>query len=87
MNLRLYGKPSPFIIGYYGSFIDDDTYNIILEYADRGSLEDFMKRTDQPCTVEDMIVFWDRLSNTTHGLAHIHGIPANLSSGVPVLLG
>ena len=66
--------PPPFIIAYYGSFIDEDTFNIILEYADRRNLEDFMKNTGQPSTVEDMIELWDRLGCITHGLACIHGI-------------
>lgn len=73
INLRHDGKPSPFIIAYYGSFIDDDTYNIILEFADRGNLEHFMRTMPAPSTLEDMLVLWDRLRRITHGLAVIHG--------------
>lgn len=87
MRLRYDGKPSPFVIAYYGSFIDRDTYNIILEYADGGNLEDFMKRTPEPSTTEDMIAYWDRFCGITHGLAHIHGIPGKTETGIPVLLG
>ncbi|KAL8831869.1 MAG: hypothetical protein Q9191_000621 [Dirinaria sp. TL-2023a] len=71
--LRHDGKPSPFIVAYYGSFIDDDTYNIILEYADKGNLENFMRVTPPPSTPEDMIALWERLCKITHGLAVIHG--------------
>ncbi|KAL9039625.1 MAG: hypothetical protein Q9214_004801 [Letrouitia sp. 1 TL-2023] len=87
MNLRYDKRPSPFIIAYHGSFVDDDTFNIILEYADRGNLEDFMKATPEPLTGEDMIEFWDRLSNITHGLALIHSFPGDTSSNFSVLLG
>ena len=87
MNLRYDGKPSPFVIAYYGSFVDDGTYNIILEYADRGNLEDFLKTTTEPSTCEDMIEFWDRLCSITHGLALIHRTPDSTATGIPVLRG
>ncbi|KAL8792768.1 MAG: hypothetical protein Q9195_004655 [Heterodermia aff. obscurata] len=75
INLRYNGKPSPFIIAYYGSFVDDNTYNIILEFADRGNLDEFMSAMPPPTTEENMIELWDRLSKITHGLAVIHGTP------------
>ena len=87
MNLRYDNKPTPFIIAYYMSFIDDDIYNIILEYADRGNFEDFMKTTLKPSTIEEMIEFWDRLCSITHGLALIHGTPSCAQTDTPVLLG
>lgn len=87
MHLKYDSKPSPFVIAYYGSFIDNDTYNIILEYADRGNFEDFMKTTPEPSTGEGMIEFWDQLSNITHGLALIHGTPGSASTNISVLLG
>lgn len=87
MKLRYAGNPSPFVIAYYGSFIDDDTYNIILEYADRGNLEDFMKSTPEPTTETYMIEFWDRLCSISHGLALIHGTPGSTANGIPGLLG
>ncbi|KAL9125734.1 MAG: hypothetical protein Q9217_005105 [Psora testacea] len=87
MNLRYDGKPSPFITAYYGSFIDDGTYNIVLEYADRGNFEDFIKTTPEPSTDGDMIEFWDRFCSITHGLALIHGTPVSTPTGIPVLLG
>ena len=89
MNLRHDDKPTPCVIGYYGSFIniDDDVYNIILEFADRGNLEDYMKAVEPPSSVADMVEFWDRLFSITHGLAFIHGTPGGNNAGIPVLLG
>ena len=87
MNLRFDNKPSPFIVAYYGSFIDDDTYNIILEHADRDNLEEFMKITPEPSTREEILEFWDRLCSVTHGLALIHGTPGSTPTNIPVLLG
>ena len=87
MNLRYDEKPTPFVIAYYGSYVDKDTYNIIVEYADGGNLEDFMRTTTEPSTIHDTIELWDRLSCTLHGLAHIHGIPGSTRRGVPALVG
>ena len=87
MKLRYDNKPSPFVLAYYGSFIDRDTYNIILEYADRGNLEQYLKSTPKPPTFQDMIVYWERFSNITHGLAAIHGVPGSAERGTSVLLG
>ncbi len=85
MNLRYDNKPIAFVIAYYGSFVDEDTYNIILEYADRGNFEEFMKTTHKPSTSESMIELWERLSRISHGLAHIHGTPGTTSTGAPLL--
>ena len=85
MNLRYDNKPIAFVIAYYGSFVDEDTYNIILEYADRGNFEEFMKTTPEPSTSESMIELWERLSRISHGLAHIHGTPGTTSTGAPLL--
>ena len=87
MKLRYDGKPSPFIIACYGSFIDNETYNIILEYADRGTLEDFLKSAPAPPSSQEMIEYWDRFSSVTHGLATIHGTEASTETNIPVLLG
>lgn len=73
MNLRWDGKPSPHVLDYYGSFVHGNSYNIILEYADQGTLEDFMKLTAPPSTAEDNLLLWDRLFNVAHGIMTIHG--------------
>lgn len=72
-KLRLAGSSSPSIVAFYGSFIQGNSYNLIFEYADRGSLESFMERTIKPESPEDTLLFWDRLTNITHGLQWIHG--------------
>ena len=73
MSLRTAGRPPPNIIGFYGSFFRGETFNIILEYADLGNLEDFMQRVQPPSSIEDIITFWDRFFDVTHGLVTIHG--------------
>ena len=39
-HLNYGGRTNANIIGFHGSFIRDGTYNVLLEYADRGTLED-----------------------------------------------
>ncbi|CAF9943242.1 MAG: hypothetical protein ALECFALPRED_010901 [Alectoria fallacina] len=87
MKLRWAGKPSPHIIAYYGGFIHGDSYNLILEYADQGTLETFMRNTESPSTVEDTLLFWDRLFDITHGVMTIHGKIGNESSASQILKG
>ncbi|KAL8649187.1 MAG: hypothetical protein Q9210_004551 [Variospora velana] len=87
INLRLAGRPSPNIVAFYGSFIQDASYNLILEYADRGNLETFMKRTPKPESVEDVVFFLDRLVNIVHGVQCIHGRIGNTGSASQVLNG
>lgn len=87
MKLRWAGKPSPHIIAYYGGFIHGDSYNIILEHADQGTLEGFMRNTMSPSTIEDTAIFWDRLFGVTHGIMTIHGNIGNDSSVSQIING
>ena len=87
LKLRWGGKPSEHIIAYYGSFIHGNSYNIILEYADQGTLETFMRRTKSPSSPEETLLLWDRLLNVTHGLMTIHGKIGNDSSASQILNG
>ncbi len=87
MKLRWAGKPSPHIISYYGGFIHGNSYNIILEYADQGTLESFMRHTESPSTIEDSLLFWDRLFDITHGIMTIHGKIGNDNSASQILNG
>ena len=86
-ELRYGGKPHPNIIGYYGSFVGDGTYNLVLEYADRGTLDNYMDHTEEPKTVSDITRFWERLLAVLGGLVQIHGTPGSNTDGPNILLG
>ena len=60
------------IIEYYGSFVRDNTYNIILEYADRRTLEDYMQNTHEPTSINDIMIFYRRFLSIMHGIVQIH---------------
>ncbi|KAL9632109.1 MAG: hypothetical protein Q9164_005519, partial [Protoblastenia rupestris] len=72
VRLRWGWKPAPDIIGFYGSFVRGNTYNLILEYADLGTLEHFIQNTVAPSDGQGTSLFWERLSNVTLGLLRIH---------------
>lgn len=87
MKLRWGEKPTSHIITYYGGFVHGNSHNIILEYADRGTLENFMRRTDRPSTFRDTLMFWKRFVDVTHGIMTIHGKIGNESSASQLLNG
>lgn len=79
MTLRFAGNPPPNIVAYYGGFVHGNLYNTILEYADSGTLEDFIRTTKPPVSIEDCLLFWHRLFGITDGIMAIHGQIPNLS--------
>lgn len=87
MKLRWDGKPPPHINAFYGGFIHGKLYNLILEYADKETLEHFMRKNVPPSKIEHALLLWDRLFDVTHGIAHIHGQVGNGSSSSQMLDG
>ena len=65
--------PPSNIIGFYGGFVCEETYNIILEYADLGNLDDYMERIPPPSTLHEKMTFWDNFLSVMNGLVKIHG--------------
>ena len=86
-KLKYNGLPPLNIIGFYGSFIREGTYNIILEYADYGTLDDYMQQTQPPSSASDRMTFWERFFDIGHGLVTIHGEEENGSNAPQILLG
>ncbi|KAI2466238.1 hypothetical protein F4781DRAFT_424218 [Annulohypoxylon bovei var. microspora] len=67
----LNNSPSPNVVTYYGSFRQNGTYNIILEYANGGDLAEFFKKTPSP-KGDEVIQFWKSMSQCFIGLDFIH---------------
>lgn len=65
-------KNSDSIIRFYGSYIHGDTFNTLLEYADKGSLEDYFTREAPPSRGGDIVKFWDSMFQLIKGLKAIH---------------
>jgi serine/threonine protein kinase len=62
------------IIGFYGSYTHGADYNILLEFADKGSLEEYFQTETPPSRGGDIIKFWDGLFQLIKGLKAIHSI-------------
>ncbi|KAH8894516.1 hypothetical protein GQ53DRAFT_857922 [Thozetella sp. PMI_491] len=60
------------IVGYYGSFIQNGTYNLLLEYANGGNLLEFFSNNPHPETPEDVHLFWNGLFGVLKGLHCVH---------------
>ena len=60
------------LIRYFGSFKQGDSHNILLEYADLGTLENYFERVTPPSLAEDVVMFWGRLFNVLKALSRIH---------------
>jgi len=60
------------IIRFYGSYTQAGTFNIFLEYADKGSLETFLKENVPPTRLEDVRVFWKCLLELLQALIYLH---------------
>jgi serine/threonine protein kinase len=67
-------KQSDSIIKYYGSYIHGDEYNILLEYADKGTLEDYFQKESPPSRGVDIIKFWESLFQLIKGLIAVHSV-------------
>ena len=65
------------IVGFHGSFVYRNTYNLILDFCDTGSLEDFFQTTPQPYLGKDIIDLWRSLFDILKALDAIHGTFGN----------
>jgi serine/threonine protein kinase len=62
------------IIKFYGSYIHGDEFNILLEYADKGTLEEYFKNESPPGRGVDIIKFWEALFQLIKALKTIHSV-------------
>ncbi|KAL9122286.1 MAG: hypothetical protein Q9187_001163, partial [Circinaria calcarea] len=86
-KLVSFGKPLPTLIGFYGSYVQDGTYNVILEYIDQGNLEQYFENTAPPSSGKDIIHFWRGLFGIIQALDRIHELPPTKTGGLHFLQG
>jgi len=80
-------------VGYYGSFVVKDSFNLILEYADKGDLDSYFRKNKQPTAPRDIFRFWKAFFRLIYGLLKIHNagdreldLPHNLLGRVDSIL-
>jgi len=62
------------ILRFYGNFTHKRTYNIILEYADKGTLEDYFRDILPPSECHDIEKCWKALLAIMYALHTIHNV-------------
>ncbi|KAF3001704.1 hypothetical protein E8E14_000681 [Neopestalotiopsis sp. 37M] len=68
----LQDQPNDHIVGFYGSFTQGDTYNLVFEYVDGGNLLEFFKSTPPPTSPQDKHDFWTSYKGIFEGAHRIH---------------
>jgi len=62
------------MIGYHGSYVPSGVYNIILEYADGGDLEQMFQKLPQLVNGYDVLEFWNGLLDVISALVAVHDL-------------
>lgn len=66
------GQIAPGLIKIYGSFEYRGTFNVILEYAGIGTLEQVFQSENIPTTTLELFDFWTNLFEIIEGIRVIH---------------
>ena len=74
MHLRNVQRSTRSVIQFYGSFKHRGAYNLILEYADKGTLEQYFETAQQPASGPDIREFWYSILQLTKALSRIHEV-------------
>ena len=81
-------RPTPNIIEFYGSYIHGDSFNVLLEFADKGSLTRYFREEPEPRTGRDVIKFWRSIFMLRKALTGIHQVePRASTNGPPIFQG
>lgn len=63
------------LISFFGSWTQGKTHNILLEYADKGTLLDYFYHVAPPMRKEDISKFWSSIMGVVKALQCIHVLP------------
>ncbi|KAK3667545.1 hypothetical protein LTR22_001723 [Elasticomyces elasticus] len=66
------GLPIESLLRYYGTYTYDGKYYVILEYADVGTLEDFLRETPKPTRGEHIIAIWRGAFDLVEAVYRVH---------------
>ncbi|KAL9620221.1 MAG: hypothetical protein Q9160_005230 [Pyrenula sp. 1 TL-2023] len=76
-------RPAPNVVGFYGAFMQNGSFNIILQYANIGTLEDYFAAARPPKLGEDILNLWRNLFKLNDALIDIHGLAHTSDAGQP----
>lgn len=72
MYIELKERAFDDIVRYYGSFVQQGKFTLILEFASEGNLLDYFEHTPHPPTGFERVRFWLRFFLLLHALTYIH---------------
>lgn len=72
---------------FFSSYCVGGTYSILLEFADVGTLEDYMHNVDEPKSGREILDFWSSLLEILTPLMTIHGLQTHDSYETRFMLG
>jgi serine/threonine protein kinase len=75
------------LIGFCGCYRQGDTFNVILEFADQGTLEQYFEKVAPPVRGDDIIDFWEGMFMTIRALQCIHQAGGEPNEGPQILHG
>ena len=75
------GSSESGIITFYGSFVQNETYNVLLQYADGGTLEDYFQNVDPPRHPSHTYQFWKSSFGLFMAINRIHDMNPNEEDG------
>lgn len=78
MKIQREGRNPPNIVRCYGGFQHGNDYSIILEYADKGPLQNFLATTRQPATSLEVAKLWNSCFGMLRGLQDLHSNPLEI---------
>ncbi|ETS80187.1 hypothetical protein PFICI_07716 [Pestalotiopsis fici W106-1] len=65
------------IVKFFGSFAQNKTYNLVLEFVDSGNLLEFFQKTPPPASSQDVHDFWTSYSGLFEGVREMHQVTAS----------
>jgi serine/threonine protein kinase len=71
---RLRRKQNSGLIGFYGCYVQANAFSIILEFADKGDLENYFRTTSPPVREDDILSFWESIFRTVWALECVHNV-------------
>lgn len=80
-KIRRTGLDETHMVGYYCSYVHKNVHHALLEYADYGTLEDFMKRQASPQTDNEIFAFWRGILSVIDAIVRLHGPRSNTNDG------
>jgi len=73
-KLSQLGSPESGTITFYGGFVQGETYNVLLQYANGGTLEDYFDNLEPPRERAEIHQFWSALFGLFTAVYRIHNM-------------